>query len=174
MSEKKISQQPTLFAADSPVKMSHLSGKGQGLKAKGLRSGQSSIVSFAKFAPDGLLLKTSQGYSQVTMEGSLQKFYGNFPKSGIMQNGTLYQRQPLEHRIGGIESSSLPTPRAADYKGAVSLKSALGVLKRGFSPNLPEFILIAEQADGQMNPEFHEYLMGFPIGWTELSPQETQ
>ena len=91
-----------------------------------------------------------------------------------MQNGTLYQRQHLERRIGGIESSSLPTPRAADYKGAVSLKSALGVLKRGFSPNLPEFILIAEQADGQMNPEFHEYLMGFPIGWTELSQQETQ
>ena len=174
MSEKKISQQQTLFAADSHVKMSHLSGKGRGLKASGQRSGQSSIVLFAKFAPDGSLLKTSQGYLQVTMEGSLQRFYGNFPKSGIMQNGTLYQRQHLEHRIGGIESSSLPTPRAADYKGAVSLKSALGVLKRGFSPNLPEFILIAEQADGQMNPEFHEYLMGFPIGWTELSPQETQ
>jgi len=174
MSEKKTSQAPTLFAVDSPVKMFRSLGKGRGLRGSGQHSGRSSIVSFAKFTPDGSLSKTSQGYSQVTMEGSLQKFYGNFPKSGIMQNGTLYQRQHLEHRIGGIESSSLPTPRAADYKGAVSLKSALGVLKRGFSPNLPEFILIAEQADGQMNPEFHEYLMGFPVGWTELSPQETQ
>jgi len=26
---------------------------------------------------------------------------------------------------------------------------------------------------GSLNPEFVEWLMGFPIGWTELEPSET-
>jgi len=67
MSEKKTSQAPTLFAVDSPVKMFRSLGKGRGLRGSGQHSGRSSIVSFAKFTPDGSLSKTSQGYSQVTM-----------------------------------------------------------------------------------------------------------
>ena len=31
-----------------------------------------------------------------------------------------------------------------------------------------------EERNGQLNPEWIEWLMGFPIGWTELNASETQ
>jgi hypothetical protein len=173
MSENTIYQQQTLFAEDSLAKTFPHRDSGLDSLVSGQLSGMSSTVSFAKFDHNGLLLKMYQGFFQVTLDGSLERFCGNFPKAGMMQNGTLFQRPHLAHRIGGIESSLLPTPRATDYKASTSLKAATGYIKRGFSPNLPEFVITQEQTGGQLNPAYHEYLMGFPIGWTELSPQET-
>lgn len=65
----------------------------------------------------------------------------------------------------------IPTPRASDYKGAATNRFAGGGYYRHQLHELTEatpFGII-----GRLNPEWVEWLMGFPIGWTELSASET-
>jgi len=67
------------------------------------------------------------------------------------------------------ESESLfwPTPRASEYKdcGPVGSKSQVHMDKRNYlcakvkDPNMPL---------GMLNPTWVEWLMGVPLGWTEL------
>jgi DNA (cytosine-5)-methyltransferase 1 len=65
-----------------------------------------------------------------------------------------------------------PTSRATDYKGATSPDAMSKAAKRGFSPNLPEATAATTANGGQLNPIFCEWLMGWPLGWTELKPLE--
>jgi hypothetical protein len=67
-----------------------------------------------------------------------------------------------EHLIREIEPGSLlPTPTA---KGNT------------LSPSMQKWKahqLLADQAGGSLNPQWVEWLMGWPIGWTDLKPLET-
>ena len=62
-----------------------------------------------------------------------------------------------------------PTPSSRDWKGGASAES---LEARGKSPNntLPDQI---ERQGGQLNPTWVEWLMGYPLGWTDLSVSET-
>jgi len=62
-----------------------------------------------------------------------------------------------------------PTPRAADFKGATSAEAMSKAAARGFSPNLPE-ATAASVGGGHLNPTWVEWLMGWPLGWTDLKP----
>jgi len=64
-----------------------------------------------------------------------------------------------------------PTPRATDFKGATSAEAMSKAAARGFSPNLPE-ATAASVGGGKLNPMWVEWLMGWPIGWTDLKPLE--
>ena len=108
-----------------------------------------------------------------------------------------------EHGTGGQGCSSpestklFPTPKASDSKGSgpAGSKSAEHDLVRG---NLRGVVLYAtpcardyrtgqreryenpermnalnDQIGGQLNPTWVEWLMGFPIGWTDLNASET-
>jgi len=46
----------------------------------------------------------------------------------------------------------------------------------GFSPGLERAGMetVAEWEGGSLNPQWVEWLMGFPEGWTDLSNSETQ
>ena len=57
-----------------------------------------------------------------------------------------------------------PTPSASNAKGAVRDRF-YGSEK--YRHNLDEAVR-THKYDGQLNPTFVEYLMGFPIGWTDL------
>jgi len=65
-----------------------------------------------------------------------------------------------------------PTPRASDYKGATSADAMEKAAKRGFNLNLPEKVA-ANAGGGKLNPTWVEWLMGWPLGWTDLKPLET-
>jgi DNA (cytosine-5)-methyltransferase 1 len=65
-----------------------------------------------------------------------------------------------------------PTPRATDFKGATSAEAMSKAAARGFSPNLPE-ATAASVGGGKLNPTWVEWLMGWPLGWTDLKPLET-
>lgn len=176
MSENTTYPQPTLFAAASLAKMSALQENKKVSKAKGQRSGQSSIVSFAKFAPDGSLLKMSQGFSQVTLEGSLQKFSETFPRAGIMQSGELYQPLVLEQTIFENECLLFPTPRASNPGSRINSKGGKILAQEveksvGIRDSSGKLV---NRNGGQLNPQWVEWLMGFPIGWTDLQHLETQ
>jgi hypothetical protein len=54
----------------------------------------------------------------------------------------------------------LPTPMARDWKGSVE--------RNRNSKNLPDLVA------GQLSPMWTEWLMGYPIGWTESAPWAMQ
>lgn len=66
-----------------------------------------------------------------------------------------------------------PTPTATDYKGSPSLKLVESRAKKSSrGVRLPEQ-LARDGIVGQMNPDWVEWLMGWPIGLTALKPLAT-
>lgn len=71
----------------------------------------------------------------------------------------LSQKVALQHNQQQIYA----TPQARDYRS--------GQKERWEDPNRSRNL--NDQCGGQLNPPWVEWLMGFPIGWTELSASET-
>jgi DNA (cytosine-5)-methyltransferase 1 len=69
--------------------------------------------------------------------------------------------------------SLMPTPRASEWKGTGPLdsKSHQHRLERGY---LDATVQEREQRTGALNPEWVEWLMGFPAGWTDLGASGTR
>jgi hypothetical protein len=55
-----------------------------------------------------------QGYYQWMLDGSLEAFCETWPRAGMMQNGTAYQRRPLVPRTGEIGSGLWLTPTVTE------------------------------------------------------------
>ena len=88
-----------------------------------------------------------------------------FSRWGMMHDGELYPLQiatlHMKEKEFGLEVFYTPTAR--DWKGM----SGKGFRERhGEKKNLADFL------GGIPNPEFSEWLMGWPIGWTGLKPLE--
>jgi hypothetical protein len=56
-----------------------------------------------------------------------------------------------------------PTPTARDWKSG---KASDATMERNSRP-------LSEQIGGSLNPTWVEWLMGWPLGWTDLKPSET-
>lgn len=70
-----------------------------------------------------------------------------------------------------------PTPAARDYKGANSYettKQKIADGKRAQMGQLPNAVMIENCGPGQLNPDWVEWLMGVPTGWTDLGSWETE
>jgi hypothetical protein len=61
-----------------------------------------------------------------------------------------------------------PTPRASEYKGVGPLnsKSHQHMLEKRY---LCAVVQDKEQKTGKLNPQWVEWLMGFPVGHTDLN-----
>ena len=100
---------------------------------------------------------------------------GTWPKSGLMQSGRSSHLASLVRHTHAKECSLWPTATATDACGRGYHKSGGRVYLA-----LPGAIEVSEGRHyqnpntGKQNPAFYEWLMGFPIGWTELEPSETQ
>jgi len=71
-----------------------------------------------------------------------------------------------------------PTPAARDYRGANGYETTLKKLSEGGRPHLDQLPNAVQLAEGRpirgtLNPQWVEWLMGFPDGWTDLSNSET-
>jgi len=66
-----------------------------------------------------------------------------------------------------------PTPAARDYKGAVLPETLAAKNRNPMTNSLPDAVQ-HKSGRGQLNPEWVEWLMGVPTGWTELGSWETQ
>ena len=71
--------------------------------------------------------------------------------------------------INNANKQSYPTPQARDYKGP-SGRSLKGI--ENDLPNQIKKINYPNQTNGQLNPDWVEWLMGWPIGWTKTEPIE--
>jgi hypothetical protein len=119
--------------------------------------GEKWLESLAKFDPVSHLLKTRQTLLFEEDQESLKIL----PDWGCLHNGECFQLAQLVPHTCEKECSFWPTPRASDRDncgGSNARKKAkrLGVY------------LGREQ-----NPQLTEWLMGWPLGWTDLKPLET-
>src|SRR5262249_5412685 len=91
--------------------------------------------------------------------GGWAKFSETWPMRGTMRNGKASQQQPLAPITYELASGFLPTP----------LASETGYRKNRYSQG---GIALSTVLGGPVNPEFAEWLMGFPIGWTDCESSE--
>jgi hypothetical protein len=185
--------------AASPAKTSQSQETKQEYKmGHAVDSGQSAPVFLGSFDPNTPSLKTSQTCLMENGDLGLSEFSGTFPRSGMMRNGTVYQLPRLARTTTEIGSGLLPTPTAASSQSAsmeASLKEAQRLHPKGrnhlaaevasriwptptahnakegafpseYNRNTPT---LAAQAGGALNPTWVEWLMGFPLGHTDLN-----
>lgn len=92
----------------------------------------------------------------------------------ITKNGTLRHLNPkgVQSQVRLSQAVKFwPTPSSRDFKGQNSLTSIERSLKSGKNGHLgqlPNAVLYRSGEAGALNPEWVEWLMGFPIGHTDL------
>lgn len=122
--------------------------------------------SFARYDRDLRLWKTPQ----CSLLEGLDVFSETWPRWGTMRNGVCWERTTAKPPISEKESGFVPTPIKSDGDGGVRNLS-----RPILCYNLRDWW--AEQGLGRKcqdrNPHFWEWLMGWPMGWTDLQPQET-
>lgn len=107
--------------------------------------------------------------SQISLfTNTLDEYRGTWPRSAILSNMTLWAQGSLAHHIPRIDCGYwLPCPLASDHKGGHTSRHRRGNfynLRDWFSDN---YNLLYPPA------EVVEWLSGWPMGWTDLAPLET-
>ena len=123
--------------------------------------------SFVKYDPGASTWRTRQ----CSLLGGLEEFSETWPNWGSMRDG-----ECLEHTTPTLPTSDRgsgfwPTPVASMAKGSspASLTRKNG---RDRSKDRLDHAIMASDG-GPLNPQWVEWLMGWPIGWTDLKPLET-
>jgi len=111
-----------LFAEVSPAKMCPWRVPASDSKEREPLFGPNSSDSFAKLGPDGSWLKTYQGFSQATVDGSWETFCGTWPQSGLMRNGECFRLPEWEPRTSDGECSLWPTPDTNNHRDGTKLR----------------------------------------------------
>lgn len=133
-------------------------------------SGPSSGASHATQELDGCSSRTCPGSSALEVDPRSRKSSGTWHRSGGMRSGTVFPRQPsapLTSAIGCSSLPRLPTPVARDHKG---------VGREGQLPTTIAEMEASNENHGRpflLNPRFVEWMMGWPLGWTDPDPTTT-
>jgi hypothetical protein len=185
----------TLYLAGFPARTSQLRGGGGDSMEKEAECGEKWRGSFTKYDPDTSLWRTHQ----CSLLGDLEEFSETWPQWGLMRDGECWEQRTLEHRIrgtgyglspNGVDSfhtpnttgldggsnsrkalrkrmEKYPTPQSNDAKNSVvrhRTKSLQVMLGGTIATENPQLI------GGHLNPIFVEWLMGWPLGMTDLKP----
>ena len=104
---------------------------------------------------------------QTCLFGGLAEFSETWPRAGMMRNGTVYLRITLAPRRPEIEYFLWPTLPASPESGGARFFDG----GSGARAELDRLIGVEERKriNSGMNPIFAEWLMGFPMRWTELA-----
>jgi hypothetical protein len=133
--------------------------KEQELTENGQECGKRWQGLLAKYSPCTHSLKTVQ----CSLIEDLNPSYVTLPKWGSMQNGDVFQRQISEQTMNEREFGSLlPTPTCHNSKE--------GAYPAEYTRKTPT---LATHIGGKIHPMFTEWMMGWPLGWTDLKPLET-
>ena len=181
----------TLWLAASRARTLALPEKAQALTEPSQECGGTWRGSLARFDPDTSLWRTAQpslledlGESSVT-----------WPRSGMTAGGRCWALPMLGRRIKGTDSGLWPTPTTQGLNGGSNSRKAAitrsmwptpirrdsrtvrgGARMKNSIGSEPLITQVAEserRTDGRLNPMWVEWLMGWPLGWTDLKPLET-
>ena len=158
----------TLYLGDFHAKTSAQQEKAQELMENDQECGEKWRGSFTRYDPDTHLWKTHQ----CSLLGDLDVFSETWPQWGLMRDGECWEQLTLEQTIRGTEfglSEKWPTPRSCSAMAATLTDKG----KR--FPNLETVMAHSDKTTigGKLNPMWVEWLMGWPLGWTDLKPLET-
>ena len=156
----------TSLVEDSHVKILALRGKVKVLEEKGLDYGVKCLELYGKLDLNTSSLKTAQ----CSLFEDSKESYATFPKSGMMRNGNVYRIPLLDSPIGEKECTYVRTPTKTDglrYRFSLTSLSKKGSRSIG---NLAE--CLAVNFGVKITPSFCEWIMGFPIMYTELKQSE--
>jgi hypothetical protein len=112
-------------------------------------------------------------------------FSETWPRSGWIVNGVAYAPQTLERPTYVTASGLLPTPHGMCQEGPRRPGPTGNELGRAVQRRWPTTTRsdgsggpgssgraggenLRTAAGGSLNPEFVEWMMGFPLGWTEV------
>jgi len=157
----------TLYLADFPARTYPLPEPAQGLTGPDRDCGQKWLGSLAKYDRDTHSLKTAQCS---LIEDSTESCV-ILPRSGLMRNGRCYPLPTVVRRTDGSESGLWPTPQASDNRDRGNLSSPAVVRRAAIGKQLMLSQVVSDQS-GTLNPTWVEWLIGFPLGWTDLKPLE--
>ncbi len=157
----------TWYLAGFPAKTSALPGMEPESTANGADSGERWPGSLAKYSPDTCSWKTAQ----LSLLGDSEPSLVTWPRSGLMLDGQCWELPTLERRTDVSESGYWPTPQASDNRdrGNASTPAIARRIEAGKQVMLS---MTVSTESGRLNPEWVELLMGWPKGWTRLSPLE--
>ena len=149
----------TWYLADSHAKTSVARAKVQASKASAVECGQKWPESLARYDHASRLWKTAQ----CSLLEGLDVYSETWPRWGTMRGGECWELSTPARLISENESGLWPTPCARDWKD------------NGRSPAElhRNSVTLATAAGGQLNPTWVEWLMGWPLGWTDLKPLAT-
>ena len=149
----------TWFRGDSPVRTYRQPEKEQDLTAQGLDCGPSSPESLAKCSPPSSGWKTRQ----CSLFGGLTEFSGTWPRWGMMRDGELSGLATPVLTTSAREYGWRPTPRKQLQDRKIFMRDTYKTnLEEWFGIHSPH--LIGSRCD----PNHVEWMMGWPIGWTDL------
>ena len=127
-------------------------------------SGGTTTELLANYDPDSQSWRTCQ----TSLTEASTEFAARWPKSGMTRSGTLYPLPTWVRPTSAKESGLWPTPTVQDSENDAGPSQ----WKRNSYPLNVEVHRAdgrtATTKTGQLNPQFVEYLMGYPIGWTDL------
>ena len=172
----------TSFLEAFPAKISARAEAVQASTEKEADSGARWRGSFVKYDPDTSTWRTHQ----CSLLGDFTEFSETWPKWGSMRSGACWEQTTLAPHISERESGLMlatpttkanqmcpsmmkwpgrrawwPTPASTDYKG-----SSKDGQRRG---QLTDPAMGAIPAGGKLNPTWVAWLMGWPLGWTDLN-----
>lgn len=177
------------YLAGFPVKTSVPPDKAQASTAHAQDSGRRWPASLAKYDRASSSWRTPQ----CSLLADLDAFSATWPRWGTMRDGECWEHATPVRRISENECGSWPTPNTMDKRSAMSMTSPEiwqerqeAKARQGFptptvndskNNNPPSQALrntppLNVVVGGNMNPTWVEWLMGWPLGWTDLRPLE--
>ncbi|MBA7597107.1 hypothetical protein ES703_04102 [subsurface metagenome] len=150
----------------------------------------SGLIPFALLEKSGHDIASWKTCQVCLLTNTLEPYSETWPRAGTMLGGKLYRQPKLEPPISEIGSGLWPTITVAEVTGGPVCLNAkhpysmkLGQAVRMWStPQSRDYkdrgnftvhqekSKLAHRAGGQLNPNWVEWLMGLPIGWTGLKP----
>lgn len=194
-----MTYEPRIFPTAMPWSEDSLASRFLSLADEPLKtildgSGLSSSESFATYDPDTSSWRTYQD----SLLPEWETYSETWPQSGMTRSGKAFRLPRLVPPIAVTESSLWPTPTAhhsgpdvSSRKKSVSLATAAARSENGHAqavenPGAPGTDSTSKTATtsktkqrtrstsggGPLNPEWVEWLMGFPAGWTDCQDSE--
>jgi hypothetical protein len=151
------------YLAGFHAKTSQQQEKVQELMENDQECGEKWLASFVKYDHDSSLWRTHQ----CSLLGDLEEFSETWPQWGLMRNGECWEQIPLDMPITEPEFGWWPTPTVSDSSGAGRAGPRKGANISSLKDYLSKWYRLAYPPVSTT-----EYMMGWPLGWTDLKPLE--
>jgi hypothetical protein len=175
----------TLYLEDFRAKTSQQQEREMAWKESDQECGDTWRGWLAKYDHDTSLWKTPQ----CSLLGEEQESLEILPKWGMTVNGLLWELQTLEPTTSGTECGLWASPNARDWKDSGASQGNRKSPNLGTQVHWPTPVTddishrkhkyaqggtaLSTKVGGKLNPTWVEWLMGWPLGWTDLRPLET-